>query len=428
MRVSKITAFQRGLKFIHGEFAGVLKPGLHLSLPGRQVDVIDVRECELQHEKMEFLWRGREKASALKVIKVKQGEMALLCLNGQLEKLLKPGVHAYWTVFDDVEVNTYKVGKHFAHAEIENMSRRAADFPQLEFIETADNQRALVSINGHFYGVFSASIIAFWRQDNNIEIEYVSVNESFFTHQRLGEILKSPSAATQLEKFEVKPGQLALVYMDGKLVKEAKEGLYAYWRNTCNVEVQVLDLREKTLEINGQEIMTSDKVSLRINALVTYNVENPVKAMQEFQDYESGLYKEAQMILRSALGSRDLDTLLSDKVSLETLVHKSIVAAGKQMGLKVRGLGLKDIILPGDMKELLNKVTEARKAAEASLITRREETASMRSQANTARIMESNPILMKLRELELVEKFAAQTSLTLIAGDKSLADSMRTLL
>jgi len=91
-------------------------------------------------------------------------------------------------------------------------------------------------------------------------------------------------------------------------------------------------------------------------------------------------------------------------------------------------LGIRDVILPGDMKDLLNKVTEAKKAAEANLITRREETAAVRAQLNAARILESNPTLMPLRELEVLEKVTDKTNLNVILGDKGLADKVITLL
>ena len=80
-------------------------------------------------------------------------------------------------------------------------------------------------------------------------------------------------------------------------------------------------------------------------------------------------------------------------------------------------LGIRDVILPGEMKDLMNKVTEAKKAAEATLITRREETAAMRSQANTAKILESSPTLMRLRELEMLEKVAEKANLKVVLGE-----------
>jgi regulator of protease activity HflC (stomatin/prohibitin superfamily) len=86
------------------------------------------------------------------------------------------------------------------------------------------------------------------------------------------------------------------------------------------------------------------------------------------------------------------------------------------------------VILPGEMKDLLNRVTEAKKAAKASLITRREETAAMRSQANTAKILDSNSTLRRLRELEGLEKVAGKANLNVVLGEGGLADRVVKLL
>ena len=86
------------------------------------------------------------------------------------------------------------------------------------------------------------------------------------------------------------------------------------------------------------------------------------------------------------------------------------------------------MILPGEMKDLMNKVTEARKAAEANLIARREETAAIRSQANTAKLLADSPTLMRLRELEVLEKVAAAGKLNIVLGEKGLADKVVNLL
>ena len=98
------------------------------------------------------------------------------------------------------------------------------------------------------------------------------------------------------------------------------------------------------------------------------------------------------------------------------------------MGLKIVSAGVRDVILPGDMKDLMNKVTEAKKAAEAKVISCREETAAMRSQANTAKLMEGSPTLMRLRELEVLEKVATSGKLNIVLGEKGLADRVINLL
>ncbi len=99
-----------------------------------------------------------------------------------------------------------------------------------------------------------------------------------------------------------------------------------------------------------------------------------------------------------------------------------------KLGLTVASVGIRDVILPGDMKDLMNRVTEAKKAAEANLIARREETAAMRSQANTAKLLADNPTLMRLRELEVLEKVAAAGKMNIVLGEKGLADRVVNLL
>ena len=115
----------------------------------------------------------------------------------------------------------------------------------------------------------------------------------------------------------------------------------------------------------------------------------------------------------------ELDALLADKDAVATKLENIVKSRASAMGLEIDAIGIRDVILPGEMKEILNRVTEARKAAEAALITRREETAGMRSQANTAKIIESNPTLMRMRELEVLEKVAEKANLTVVLGDKN---------
>ena len=103
------------------------------------------------------------------------------------------------------------------------------------------------------------------------------------------------------------------------------------------------------------------------------------------------------------------------------------------MGLEVRSVGIKDEMLLGEMKDLMNRVTEAKKATEANLISRREETAAMRSQANTAKPLADNPALIRLRELEVLEKIASAGKMNIVLGSsktdtEGLADKVMNLL
>ena len=96
-------------------------------------------------------------------------------------------------------------------------------------------------------------------------------------------------------------------------------------------------------------------------------------------------------------------------------------------GIDVRSVGVKDVILPGDMKDILNQVVATEKAAQANVIKRREETAATRSLLNTARLMDENPTLLRLKELEVLEKVTEKVDkMTAFGGlDGVLKDTVR---
>jgi regulator of protease activity HflC (stomatin/prohibitin superfamily) len=168
--------------------------------------------------------------------------------------------------------------------------------------------------------------------------------------------------------------------------------------------------------------MTADKVTLRLNALVSYRVVVERLSLSVGDDARQALYRETQLVLRALVGARELDNFLTDKEGVTAELEQGLRRRVAAMGLEIVTAGIRDVILPGDMKDLLNKVTEAKKAAEANLIARREETAAMRSQANTAKLLQDNPTLMRLRELEALEKVAASAKLSVVLGDKGLTE------
>jgi regulator of protease activity HflC (stomatin/prohibitin superfamily) len=214
---------------------------------------------------------------------------------------------------------------------------------------------------------------------------------------------------------------VGLLFRDGRHEATLAPGAYALWKGVARAKVVTVDLREQVLDVAGQEIMTADKVTLRMNAVVTFKVADALRAVTAVEDHRQALYREAQLALRAVVGARSLEALLGEKEAVARDLDASLRERAAALGLEVVSLGIRDVILPGEMKELMNKVIEAQKAAEAALITRREETAAMRSQANTARILEQNPTLMRLREIEALEKVAEKGRLSVVVGEGGLA-------
>jgi regulator of protease activity HflC (stomatin/prohibitin superfamily) len=179
------------------------------------------------------------------------------------------------------------------------------------------------------------------------------------------------------------------------------------------------------MEISGQEILTRDKAALRINFYVQYNIQDIVKAIVSNKEYEKQLYVLMQLALREFVGALTLDELLEKKENVSANIQATVSRKGEALGVAVNGSGIRDIILPGDMKEIMNQVLVAEKKAQANTIMRREETASTRSLLNTAKLMEDNAMLFKLKEMEYVEKIAEKINTISLSGGSQIVDQLR---
>ena len=158
--------------------------------------------------------------------------------------------------------------------------------------------------------------------------------------------------------------------------------------------------------MTGQEILTRDKVGLRLNLSATWRFTDVLKAFTQLQKPADHLYRELQFGLRAAVGTRTLDELLENKAVIDDVVTAHVRIKLATLGIELDGVGVKDIVLPGEMKTILAQVVEAEKSAEANVIRRREETAATRSLLNTAKVMEGNPVALRMKELETLERVA----------------------
>lgn len=207
-------------------------------------------------------------------------------------------------------------------------------------------------------------------------------------------------------KIMVAAHEKGLLFRDGRFVQVLEPGRYKLARWFATEEVKTVDLRLRTLVLQGQEILTLDKVTLRVTMLAKMAVVDPVAALLKVDDYAAQLYGDVQLALRDAVGALELEAAIGRKGALGDAVVAAVKPKAAVYGVDLVEAGVRDVILPGDMKAILNQVMEAKKKAEAALILRREEVAATRSLANTAEMLAKNPALMKLKELEALEKIA----------------------
>ncbi|MFK7887677.1 MAG: slipin family protein [Gammaproteobacteria bacterium] len=359
---------------------------------------------------------------------VRKYERGLLFKDGDFIKFLDAGTYRYAGLRKRHTVQTFDItGGEFEHYLTDYLleAERAQMDRLFYVVETLANEVALVTGNARVVAVLGpAERKLYWKGVLNVRVERFELDASLALNPRLtkqlvnGRDAQVVAAASKSVYARVVPdGHVGLLYVDGELTDTLKAGLHAFWNVAHMVSVELMDLRVKTLEVQGQEILTRDKVALRINVTATYQYVDAAKAVRAVKDPLDQLYKEIQFGLRAAVGTRTLDALLEDKTAIDSDIAQHLGERFADIGLRVASVGVKDVILPGDMKELLGKVVEAEKAAQANVIRRREETNATRSLLNTAKVMESNRVALRLKELETLEKVTENVgSLSVVGG------------
>jgi regulator of protease activity HflC (stomatin/prohibitin superfamily) len=351
----------------------------------------------------------RKKMVMLKRVKVALHERALVYRERNFERVLAPG--RYWLWGRELDVKLYDVTQpelDLPRADVLIAEARAELEPHVQIVELGDREVGLVYKNERLAGVLPpGGRQLYWRGPVSVRVDVRDIAKEYELDPGVVRVLaraKGVSGVTEaVGSVEIPDTSVGLLIVDGELREVLKPGLTAYWKYHRSVKVEMVDLRLQAMEVSGQEILTRDKVSLRVNLTAMWQVMDAVKARATVSNFVDYVYKELQFSLREAVGSRTLDELLTDKNALDREVGASAVKL-EASGLAVRSVGVKDVILPGEMKTILNQVVEAEKLAQANLIRRREETAATRSLLNTARLMEENPTLLRLKELETLEK------------------------
>ena len=361
--------------------------------------------------------------------KIRSYEMGLLFRDGEFRSLLGTGAHWFVDVLNKVRVDVVSQRDPWlVHEKLDLIIKSGALAERAVVLDLKDTERALVWIENRFSHILPAGQYAYWTGQKQVRVEVIDIRPVRFEHDQFKVIVRSPLANRVLDVCTVQRDHVGVLFIDGRYVDTLAPGEYAFWKGPADAKLVEVDLRETMVDVGGQEIMTADKVTLRLNAVVTYKIVDARKAISQTDDVRQALYRDTQLVLRGVVGARELDVFLADKDAVAKEIEDSVRRRAGELGLEIASVGIRDVILPGDMKDLMNKVTEAKKAAEANLISRREETAAIRSQANTAKLLADSPTLMRLRELEVLEKIASNGKLNIFLGDKGLADRVVNLL
>lgn len=355
--------------------------------------------------------------------KIKAYEIGLVYENNKLIKVFQEGKY-YIKAKEKIEVFSM-LAPFYPKMDLSILLQNNELKNLLNVIEVNDNEIGLVYKDKLFQNVLQKGVYAFWKEPLNYSFEIYNKEELLVPDAISKSVLQTPYILSNIRVFEVLSNEKGLLFVNDELKGELNAGTFYFWKNATKVEVKKIDIRQQSIELLGQEILTSDKANLRINFNANFKVIDVKKALVENKDYVKQLYTGLQMKIREYVGNMSLDELLVAKEKIGDYIINQAKTEADSLGVKLVSSGIKDIILPGDMKEIMNQVLIAQKKAQANMITRKEETAATRSLLNTARLMEDNEMLFKLKEMEYVEKIADKIGEITVSGNGNVIGQLK---
>jgi regulator of protease activity HflC (stomatin/prohibitin superfamily) len=368
------------------------------------------------------------KAHLVLRVTVKDGERALLTRDGRLEQVLEPGRHRLFDPLHTLAVELYPVVR--AEFPADRYAVLKAARPDLtaalfEAVETKADELAIVRLDGRPTNLMGQwQIRVFWKVATSVEVERIDVTgDPKVAPRHLAAVARERNA--YLAEHVIENHEAGLLYVEGRLTERLAPGRHAFWTVGRKIEVKRFDLRPQAVEITAQEMLTKDRIALRVTLTAFRRITDPERAVAAVADVDGWLYRLVQFAIREAVAARTLDEVLSAKNALDAELRAFVRERIAETGLDVMELGVKDVILPGEIRELVNKVVEAERTAKANQIRRQEETAATRSLLNTAKLMEDNPLLLRLKELESLERLVEKVGrIDLHAGEGQGFDAL----
>jgi regulator of protease activity HflC (stomatin/prohibitin superfamily) len=230
----------------------------------------------------------------------------------------------------------------------------------------------------------------------------------------VGTIVLLAAARTLFARPVIKEYETGLLYRNGHFRGRLGPGAYLLLRH-WNL-LRIIDLRKLSLTIPGQEVLSADNVGIKVSLALAYRIADPVVATHAVLDARESLYLQAQLALRSFVAESEVEKLLLRRNEAGKHLLEKVAPEAEKLGMEVSMLEIKDIMFPGELKNLFAASVRARNEGQAAMEKARAETAAMRNLANAAGLMENHPTLLTLRWIQALDGRAERAGHTVIVG------------
>lgn len=356
----------------------------------------------------------------MKVI-VNDNQKGLLFHNGILENILGAGKYSF---FGNRTVEKLAVSEEISSAGC--TLQKILDCPdakgRISEVTVRNGEVCLHYVDGCFAECLTAGRHAFWNDGGAHEFRVIATDEPKITD--VPAAILGRLTAGFVTEVSVPEQCGGVIYYNGKPAEYLAAGRYFYWNGAVRVSSRIYSLRLREMSVAGQEILTRDKVGVRVNFVLNWKITDYIKVSEATEDIDKNVYTAAQLALRDYLGGKTMDELLSDRENIGNEILAELRKRTEGMFVEIASAGIRDVILPGEIAAIMNTVLAAEKRAQANVITRREEVASTRSLLNTAKLLEENKTLRRLKELEYIERIFANVGEITVDARSSLLNQL----
>lgn len=369
-------------------------------------------------------WEEKEGGIKMRYI-IKEQECGYLMKNGVLKQLLFAGKYNLFSRLGYELKIVSMIGKVDTQGlPVEVLMKHPEFAGRVMRVQIPDHCIGMHMVNGMYHQVLMGGESLYWNVYETNEIRLIDVTGTLITEEQVPSMYRNFLPPRLYKKVVINDGETGLLYIDCQYKEQLGCGTYYYWVYAHEVSCKIFNLKIQQLDISGQEILTSDKVGIRLNILCSYRITDPLSLVQKIEGSGKLLYTKIQLLVREYVGQYRLDELLVQKEEIGRFLYEQIKALQKEYCVEILDVGIKDIILPGEIRDIMNTVLVAEKKAQANVITRREEVASTRSLLNTAKLMEENQILYRLKELEYLERICDKVGSISLNGAGNLLEQL----
>lgn len=355
---------------------------------------------------------------------IKDNEAGFVVKNGVFEKMITSGTYHFSRMCGYEVVIEEMMGEmDYLDIPYQILARDATFLASTVHMEIPDGSVGFIYINGKLTSFANRKEYTFWNVFDKYEIRVVSMEETVMGEEVSKQML-SLIPVKYYREVLVGEGETGLVYFDNVMQRPLSRGVYRFWTYHHNIFCQVFDMKQKELDIVGQEILTKDKIGIRMNVACIYKIRDAVEFASMISDLQSQLYVAVQLAIREIVGNYKLDEILESKEQISEELYAVLKEREGMFCVEFLTAGIKDIILPGEIRAIMNSVLVAEKNAQANVISRREEVASTRSLLNTAKLMDENKTLYKLKELEYLERICEKVGEVSVNGNAGIVEQL----